>query len=298
MNVQVNAERKTHRVSSKKASYKHRLKPAEARNLWLSRLFIWIVIAAVMYPILWVFAASMSKGTNFYLGSLFPKEFSFINYEKVIMRTNFLIWVKNSMQVCLGVSLVQMALTTTAAYAFSRMRFKGRKYGLMSLLLLQLFPSAMAVSAIYLIVYRFNLIDSLFALVLLLAGGSAFNIWLLKGYMDQLPRELDEAAVVDGASHFQVFWRVILPLASPMLVVIFLFSFIGAYTEFIISSVVARSPERYTLVVGLRSFITDRFGNWTQFSAASIMASVPIMIVFMFLQKYIQQGLAAGAIKG
>ncbi|MCX7923694.1 MAG: sugar ABC transporter permease [Clostridia bacterium] len=298
MELQEGAYKPVSEDTRAKAGFKRRLKPSEIRNLWLSRVFIWIVIVITLYPVVWVLAASMSKGDNFYLGSIFPKEYSLVNYKKVIIETDFLIWVKNSLLVCLGVSVIQLFLTATAAYAFSRMRFRGRKYGLMSLLILQLFPSSMAMSAIYIIVARLDLVDNLFALVLLLAGGSAFNIWLLKGYIDRLPRELDEAALADGASHFQVFWRIILPLASPMLVVIFLFSFIGAYTEFVITSIVAQSPESYTLVVGLRSFITDHFGHWTQFSAAAIMSSLPIMGVFMLLQKYIQGGLAAGAVKG
>jgi arabinogalactan oligomer/maltooligosaccharide transport system permease protein len=206
--------------------------------------------------------------------------------------------MKNSLTVCFGVSIIQISLTATAAYAFSRLRFKGRRYGLMSLLILQLFPPAMAMSAIYIIVLKLNLIDNHIALILLLAGGSAFNIWLLKNYIDQLPKELDEAAIVDGANSFQVFWKIILPLAKPMLVVIFIFSFIGAYTEFIISSIVLQSPESYTLVVGLQTFLNNHFGHWTQFSAAAMMSSIPIMIIFMLLQKYIQGGLAAGAVKG
>lgn len=141
--------------------------------------------------------------------------------------------------------------------------------------------------------------DNFLVLILILAGGSAYNIWLMKSYIDGLPRELDEAAFVDGAGHWTVFTKIILPLALPMLVVIFLFSFIGTYSEFMISSIVLQSPENYTLALGLQTFINNQFSaHWTLFSAASVLSSLPIMIIFMLLQKYIQSGLAAGAVKG
>jgi carbohydrate ABC transporter membrane protein 2, CUT1 family (TC 3.A.1.1.-) len=218
---------------------------------------------------------------------------------KVINDTDFLIWIKNSMILCTGVSIIQLFMTTTSAYAFSRMRFKGRKYGLMTLLILQMFPTIMAIPAIYGILVRINMLDSIYALMLVLAGGNAFNIWLLKGYIDSIPRELDEAAKVDGATHWQIFTRIILPLIVPMLVVIFLFSFIGVYSEFAITSAVIHDPGSYTVALGLQRFILNQFAaHWTLFAAAAVMASLPITIVFMLLQRYLQAGLAAGAVKG
>ena len=141
--------------------------------------------------------------------------------------------------------------------------------------------------------------DNSIALILVLAGGSAFNIWLLKSYIDGIPVELDEAALVDGAGSFTVFIKIILPLAVPQLVVIFLFSFIGTYSEYIISSVFLQTPGKMTLALGLQSFITNQFAaHWTLFSAAAVLSSIPIMVVFMTLQKYIQNGLVAGGVKG
>ena len=137
------------------------------------------------------------------------------------------------------------------------------------------------------------------ALIFVLAGGSAFNIWLLKSYMDGIPKELDEAAMVDGAGHFTVFWRIVLPLAAPQLAVIFLFSFIATYSEYVISSVFLQTPGKMTLALGLQSFISDQFAaHWTLFSAAAVLSSLPIMVVFMALQKYIQNGLISGGVKG
>ena len=169
----------------------------------------------------------------------------------------------------------------------------------MTLLILQVFPNSMAVSGYYILVYKFGLADSSLALIFVLAGGSAFNIWLLKSYMDGIPVELDEAAMVDGAGNFTVFYKIILPLALPQLVVIFLFSFIATYSEYVISSVFLQNPHKMTLALGLQSFITNQFAaHWTLFSAAAVLSSIPIMVVFMALQKYIQNGLSVGGVKG
>lgn len=278
---------------------KSRLSPADRRILWISRVIIWIVIVAVMFPALWIIMSSFSAGDSFFLSSLFPKKLSLEHYIELFAETDFVLWVWNSLKMCLIVAVLQLAMTTLAAYAFSRMRFTGRKYGLMTLLVLQVFPNSMAVSGYYILVYNFGLVDNSLALILVLAGGSAFNIWLLKSYIDGIPRELDEAAMVDGAGHFKVFYKIILPLAMPQLVVIFLFSFIATYSEYVISSVFLQTPGKMTLALGLQSFITNQFAaHWTLFSAAAVISSVPIMIVFMALQKYIQNGLVAGGVKG
>ena len=149
------------------------------------------------------------------------------------------------------------------------------------------------------LIYEFGLVDSNAALIFVLAGGSAYNIWLLKSYIDGLPKELDEAAMVDGATHFQVFRKIILPLAAPQLAVIFLFSFIATYSEYVITSIFLQTPGKMTLALGLQTFISDQFAaHWTTFSAAAVLSSIPIMIVFMCLQKYIQSGLVSGGVKG
>ena len=136
----------------------------------------------------------------------------FRNYVKVITTTKFLVWVKNSVFICTSIAAIQLILTVPSAFAFSKLKFKGRKYGLMSLLLLQMFPSAMALPAILGVAYRFNMMDKLWALIILQAGGSAYNIWLMKGYVDGIPTELTESAYIDGASTVQAFFKIILPL--------------------------------------------------------------------------------------
>lgn len=278
---------------------KERLSASELRSLWISRVVIWITIIVIMFPALWIIMSSFSAGDSFFLSSLFPAKLSFEHYVELFSETNFVVWVWNSLKMCLIVAIIQLVLTSLAAYAFSRLRFTGRKYGLMTLLVLQVFPNSMAVAGYYILIYKFGLVDSSIALIFVLAGGSAFNIWLLKSYIDGIPTELDEAALVDGAGHFTVFYRIILPLAMPQLVVIFLFSFIATYSEYVITSVFLQTPQKMTLALGLQSFITNQFAaHWTLFSAAAVLSSLPIMIVFMALQRFIQNGLVAGGVKG
>ncbi len=271
----------------------------ERIGAWVGRIFIWVVIAITMFPVVAVVSASLADGEVFIQKSVFPENFTFNNYVSVIKDTDFLEWMKNSLIVCTTVACIQLALAVPAAYAFSKLKFIGRRNGLMSLMLLQIFPTTMALPAILGIVYRFGGMDKLWVLILIISGGNAYNIWLLKGFMDGIPKELSEAALVDGASTWQVFTRIILPLTRNMLIVIFLFSFIAPYSEFIYSAALIKDPSALTLPLGMELFIKDKFStNWSSYSAAAIMSSLPIVIMFMASQKYIAKGLTAGSVKG
>ena len=275
------------------------MKRNQKMGLWISRVIIWIVILGTLFPTFWILMASFSPGQSFFSATLFPKVITTQNYSRLIVETDFMNWVGNSLKICLGVSVIQLFLTSTSGYAFSRMRFPGRKNGLLTLLVLQVFPSSMAVSGYYILIYRFGLSDSLLVLILVLAGGSAFNIWLLKAYIDTIPIDLDEAAFVAGASHWIVFTKIILPLATPQLAVIFIFSFIATYSEYVLTSIFLNNPSNHTLALGLQTFITNQFAtNWTLFAAAAVLSSLPIMLMFMFMQRFIQNGLAATGMKG
>ena len=279
--------------------YKEKIKVSEMKKLWESRIVIWIAIAMSLFPEVWIVMSSFSAGDSFFLSSLFPKKISLEHYTMLFRDTDFVVWMLNSLKFCFIVAIIQLVLTSLAAYAFSRIRFTGRKYGLMSLLVLQVFPNSMAVAGYYILIYKFGLVDSGIALIFVLAGGSAYNIWLLKSYIDGLPKELDEAAMVDGATQFKVFCKIIIPLARPQLAVIFLFSFIATYSEYVITSIFLQTPGNMTLALGLQTFISDQFAaHWTLFSAAAVISSLPILIIFMFLQRFIQSGLVAGGVKG
>lgn len=276
-----------------------KLRTGEVAYLWISRVIVWAAIAVSIFPTLWVVTASLQPGDAFFSNTLIPSGLTLRNYELVLEKTRFLLWLRNSLILGVSVGLGQMLITASAAYAFSRLRFPGRKYGLMTLLLIQMFPNFMSLSAVYAIAVKLGMLDSFWALALIFMGATAFNIWLLKGYVDSLPRELDEAAFVDGATHWQVFTRIILPLSRPMLVVMFLFAFMGVYAEFILTSALIKSPQNYTIALGLRTFVQNQFAaRWTQFAAAAVMASAPVVVMWMFLQRHVAAGLARGAVKG
>lgn len=279
--------------------YKKKLSKSEKRIAFISRIIIWIMVAIVIFPIVAVVSASMADGQAFTQTNLFPDTWTLKNYKAVLTETDFLLWVKNTLIISLSVAVIQLCLTIPSAFAFSRLKFLGRKKGLMMLLLLQMFPAAMALPAILGIAYKLNAMDNIWALVILQCGGSAYNIWLMKGFIDGIPKELTEAAYMDGASTLQTFIKVILPLTKNMLIVIFLFSFIGSYSEFVFASALLKDPTSQTIATGLKGFITGKFSaNWTQYSAAAIMACIPIVGLFTVSQKYIADGLVSGSVKG
>lgn len=294
--VGMNLNTATHK--KKKATYKKKLRPDEIRDVWIGRIFLWIMIVITVFPIVAVISASMAKGNNFTQTTFFPSEWTLVNYKKVIEKTQFLLWVRNSLIISTVVAIVQLILSVPAAFAFSKLRFWGRKNGLISLLILQMFPTTMALPAIMGIVFAFNLTNKPWVLILILAGGSAYNIWLLKGAVDGIPDELVEAAYIDGASTWKVFTSVIMPLLRNMLIVIFLFAFIGAYSEFMFTSAILKNANVQTITTGLEKFITNNFSaNWTMYSAAAVMAALPIVVIFMIFQKYIAKGLVSGSVK-
>ncbi len=297
--MQSKVQKKSGIVTTSELKYERKLRPAERRMAWISRIFIWFMLLVVLFPVFAVVSASMAKGEVFTQTTLIPSAWTLENYAKVLTETNFLIWVKNSLIICVVVSVIQLLLTVPMAFAFSRLKFWGRKNGLMMLLLLQMFPAAMSLPAILALAYRLDGMDHIITLIIIQAGAGAFNVWLLKGAIDGIPKELTEAAYVDGASTFQTFTMIILPLLRNMLLVIFLFTFIGAYSEFIFASALLKSPESLTLTVGMQQFITNNFSaNWTQYSAAAIMASIPIVAFATIAQKYMAKGLTAGSVKG
>ncbi|PSR34890.1 MAG: sugar ABC transporter permease [Sulfobacillus benefaciens] len=279
--------------------FKHRLSVSELLTLWLSRVVIWVAIILVIVPMLYVVTASFNPSQAYFSSSLIPSHPSLANYRALFAQGQFLIWLKNSSIVALSLGLGQLVITSTAAYAFSRMRFYGRKNGIMILLILQMFPNFLTISVIYYGLAQVGLLDNLWVYILVQLGGSAFNIWLLKNYFDTVPRELDEAAIMDGAGHRQIFWKIVLPLARPMLMVIFFFTLIGSFSEYILAGTIIQSASNYTLGLGLYSLISGEFAkNWGEFAAAALLSAAPLTIGFGIINKWIASGLVAGSVKG
>ena len=277
------------------------------RGLWRHAVLLIFVLFA-LFPILWVVSASFNPANTLVGQSLIPKNASLANYREIFTSEQYPIalWIKNSIVIGLITSALVVVMTSLAAYAFSRFRFKGRREGLFASLLVQVFPQMLAAVSIYLLVLSIGKIfpalgiNTHAGLIMVYLGGAmGVNAWLMKGYFDTIPTSLEESAMIDGASPFQAYYMIILPLARPILAVIFLLQFIGTYSEFILASILISSSEKYTLAVGLQLFIQDQYASrWGVFSAASVLGALPIVILFMFLQKYLVSGLTSGAVKG
>lgn len=276
-------------------------------NLWRHALAI-IVALFSLFPLYLVVVSSVNPSGSLNLTSFIPSEISFVNF-KVLFddpRIPYLTWMKNSLIIAGAVAILSVTIGAASAFAFSRLRFKGKISGLKLLLLVQMFPAILAISAVYVIMERIQTFAPTIGLgtqpgllLVYLGGAMGVNIWLLKGFVDTIPAELDEAAKVDGASPMQIYWLIFIPLATPVLSVVALLSFIGTFNEFILARLFLVDMEDRTIAVGLQSFIGGQYSqNWGPFAAGSIIASIPIVVIFLSLQKYIVNGLTAGSVKG
>lgn len=276
-------------------------------NAWRHALAISVCLFS-LFPLYLVVISSFNSTGSLRLDSFIPREISLANYKMLFNdpAIPYLTWMKNSLVVAGATAVLSVTIGSASAFAFSRLAFKGRKTGIQMLLLVQMFPAILAISAVYVImerVYTFapsiGLGTQAGLLLIYLGGAMGVNIWLLKGFVDSIPKELDEAAKIDGASAVQTYWLIFMPLAAPVLAVVSLLSFIGTFNEFILARLFLVDMESRTVAVGLQQFIGGQYSeNWGPFAAGSIIASVPIVIIFLSLQKYIVNGLTAGSVKG
>ncbi len=272
-----------------------------------------ILILFSIFPILWVISASLNPTGTLATQTLIPKNPGFGNYKELVSMDQFpfWFWLLNSLKIASITSVISLAITTLAGYAFSRFRFKGRQTMLKVILLLNVFPGLLALVATFLMVSQIGDVltingkeiiglDNHLTLILVYLGGSmGINIWLMKGYLDTIPRDIDESAMVEGASNWQIFTQLILPLLRPILVVIAILNFISTYGEFVLARILLRSNETYTLMVGLQIFAGAQFQQrWGVFAAGALMGAVPIMAIYLILQDQIVGGLTQGAVKG
>lgn len=267
-----------------------------------------IVTVFAVFPLLYVLSAALnSTGTLVGSNALFSR-IDFGNFTALFDMPSrpFARWFGNTMVVGGVTSAATVFLGAMAAYAFSRMRFTGRRIGLLSLLLLQMFPQLLAVVAIFLllsgiseVIPALGLGSQLGLIMVYLGGALGVNTYLMYGFFNTVPQSLDEAAKIDGASHAQIFFGIIMRLVTPILAVVGLLTFIGISGEFVIASVVLTDPDSQTLAVGLYSFVAQqRSENWGVFAAGAVLSAIPVMALFLFLQRYIVSGLTAGSVKG
>jgi arabinogalactan oligomer/maltooligosaccharide transport system permease protein len=291
-------------------------KPKARLTQLLVHVFLIVMVIVTVYPILWVLTVAFSGQQNLAFVDLppnpslgdrvravmpWPKTVSASNFVSVFRDQPFARWLLNSGIVAAATTVLGVFLACTAAYAFSRFRFPGRRAGLMSFLISQMFPGTLTLVPLYIIIVQWLKLGSNYLGLILLYSTTAipFCVWMLKGYFDTIPRELEECAFMDGASTVLIFRRIILPLAKPAVAVTALFSFMTAWNEFILALTIMDKEAMYTAPVGLRFFVGGfAEQQWGFFAAGSIVAAVPVVILFLVLQRYLISGLTAGAVKG
>lgn len=297
-------------VSSSSAQVRNRARNGATRKRWWSEVgfrYIVAVLAIVFaaFPIVYVISASLSEGGTLTGSNELFGTISGANYV-ALSDTRFWQWVVNTLIIGSSAAVGTVLMGGAAAYAFSRFRFKGRRYALMSLLVIQMFPQLLAFVAVFLLLLSLGEVvpalglNSRLALICVYLGGAlGVNTFLMYGFFNTVPRELDEAAKIDGASHAQIFWTIILRLVAPILAVVGLLSFISSFSDFLLAKLILQSEEKWTLAVGLYQWVSDQLSaNWGLFAAGSCISAIPVVLLFLFLQKYIVSGLTAGSVKG
>jgi arabinogalactan oligomer/maltooligosaccharide transport system permease protein len=263
-----------------------------------------VLIAATLgavYPIAVVVGISLRPSGALYSTSLriLPENATLDAYRVLVTERGFLLWLRNSLVVSLAVTVIGVALAATAAYALARYEFKGKTWSLYSFLLTQMFPVTMLLLPLYVLLRRVHLIDSLGGLVIAyVATTLPFCVWTLKGYYDTVPRELEEAALLDGMTPMGAFLRVTLPLSAPALAITALFSFMSGWSEFIVARVILANPNLYTLPLGLAGLAGIFQTEWANYAAGSVLGCIPVVVLFVALNRFLVSGLTLGGVKG
>ncbi|HWC22203.1 MAG TPA: sugar ABC transporter permease [Flexivirga sp.] len=279
-----------------------------AGGLWWRHLVAVVMVVFALFPVVFVISAAFNPSGTLSTASLLPTGFSTGNFHTLFHdpARPYGAWYKNSLLIAVVGSVAALLIGACAAYAFSRLRFSGRRVGLLALLLLQMFPVLLAFVGLYIMFGNIGDVlpgvglNTSWGLILAYMGGAmGANVWLLKGYFDTVPVELDEAARIDGASHARIFFTVLLPLARPILVTVFMLSFVGLYGEFMLASIFLTSPDSQTLGVGLYNMTvgSDRVSHFGAFAAGCLLAALPVLLLYLIFQKQLVSGLTQGSVK-
>jgi arabinogalactan oligomer / maltooligosaccharide transport system permease protein len=290
-----------------------RWKPGPIALRLARTMFIIIIVFFTLFPVIWIISAAFNPVGTMTSQRLIPANVTsfdqlFVNFRKLLTNPQvpFGNWVLNSLVIAVITTILTVSISALAAYSFSRFRFRGRRTLLVSVLLVQVFPNLLAMVALYLLLLQIGAyipwlgLNTKGGLILAYLGGAlGVNTWLMKGFFDTIPRDIDESALVDGATHWQTFIYLIFPLVRPILAVVAILAFVGVFNEFILARIVLTNREDWTLMVGLFNFVEAQFSNdWGVFAAGSLLAATPVVILYMALQKYIVGGLTSGAVKG
>ena len=268
---------------------------------WLIFIFLTVFTMGTIYPILNIIGISLRKDNAFQSKSLafISANSGWDSYLKLLTETQFLIWLKNSIVISIAVTILGVALASTSAYALSRYKFKGRQLGMTSLLTTQMFPATMLLLPFFIILSKLGLINSYLGLVIIYSSTALpFCIWQMKGFYDTIPHALEESAYMDGCNHFQAFYKIVLPLSTPALVITALFSFMASWSEYVVAAIILQDPELYTLPLGLKSFQSSLATEWGLYAAGAVVISIPVVILFVSLARFLVSGLTVGSVKG
>jgi len=265
---------------------------------YMSHSFLFLLCSLILIPLLWILDTAFSSGNS--LSSSFDiTKWSGDHFSNILGSEDFYVWVRNSIIVSVGTTAFGLLMAVPAGYGFSRFNFKGKGAIMFSFILVQMFPGVIIIVPYFILMKTLGLLNTSIGLILAYSVTALpLCVWMLKGYFDTIPRELEEAARVDGCTQFQVFWKIIIPLSLPAIAVTSLFSFLAAWNEFLLALTFNTGNENYTLPVGLASFISPTKQLWGDFAALSIIASIPVVLLFIVFQKYLINGLTAGSVKG
>lgn len=303
-------------VESSPTALQHQ-KPPPAPIQWGTLALRWFIIIFgiifALFPVIWITSAAFNPSGSMVSQTLIPQNVRsiddlLVNFRRLFEdpQVPFWRWMFNSIMVAGTSTFLIVMLTALSSYAFSRFRFRGRRSLLLSILVIQVFPNILAMVAIYLMLIQIGQYLPIFSLnshggliLVYVGGGMSGNIWLMKGFFDSIPRDIDESAMVDGATPWQTYWQLIFPLVRPILAVVGVLAFVGTMNEFLLARIILTDRENWTLMVGLYNFVTAEFtDDWGVFAAGALIAAVPIVLLYLSLQRYIVGGLTVGAVKG
>ncbi|MGL6025300.1 MAG: sugar ABC transporter permease [Cetobacterium sp.] len=276
----------------------------ERNDSWKKIIAIYTVLIIfsliTLYPLLNVLSVALRPGDQLFSTSLriIPADATLDNFRKAIFDTDLLIWLKNSLIISSMTAIIGVFISITAGYAFSRFSFWGRKVGMMTFLITQMFPAPMLLLPMFIILVKLKLMNSFLGLLIpYVAVSVPFSVWMLKGYFDTIPKSLEESAYIDGCKVWQVMYKIVLPISTPALAITGLFSFMTAWSEFVIARIILTSADKLTLPVGLVNLQGSFSAEWGTYSAAALITSVPVILLFVGLSKYLVGGLTVGGVK-
>ncbi|BBF43211.1 maltose/maltodextrin ABC transporter, permease protein MalG [Lachnospiraceae bacterium KM106-2] len=265
----------------------------------LINLELILMCIIVIVPIVWIVLSAFNADQGLATSSLIPSKLTLHNFTKLLHTTKYGVWFKNTLMVAVVNSFVSVALVMLTSWVMSRFHFKGKKASLLSILILSMFPSFLSMTAIYTLFVTLGLIGKPLALVLIYAAGAIpYNVWLVKGYLDGIPKAIDEAAYIDGSTKLKTFFQIILPMSKPIITYVAVSQFMTPWMDYILPNLLLTGDDNKTLAVGIYSLITGRENTkFTLFAAGAVLVAIPITIIYLLFQKYLVEGISAGASK-